>query len=251
MIDMKRLSGVVIALAVAAAAAVSVGCATKKYVQQTVSPVQQKVDDLDKKTTQQAGSIAELEKGVSRVDERAKSADDRAGAAAREAARANEQAALGIKDAAAARAVGEKGIARAGEVERSVTTLGTKVENLDNYKQVSSETVLFDLGMAVLKDEAKQTLDGIASKVASMKHYTIEVQGFTDSTGDPEFNVRLSQRRADAVVRYLTLQGKIPLYRVETVGYGEESPAADNKTRDGRKENRRVEIRVYSPDFGS
>jgi outer membrane protein OmpA-like peptidoglycan-associated protein len=246
---MKRLSGVVIALAVAAAAAVSVGCATKKYVQQTISPVQQKVDDLDKRTTQQAGSIAELEKGVSRVDERAKSADDRAGAAAREAARANEQAAIGIKDAAAARGVGEKGIARAGEVERSVTTLGTKVENLDNYKQVSSDTVLFDLGQAVLKDEAKQKLDAIASKVASMKRYTIEVQGFTDSVGDPEFNVRLSQRRADAVVRYLTLQGKVPLHRIQVAGYGEENPAADNKTRDGRKENRRVEIRVYAVEL--
>ncbi len=246
---MKRLSGVVIALAVAAAAAVSVGCATKKWVRQTVSPVQQKVDDVDKRTTQQAGSIAELEKGVSRVDEHAKAADDRAGAAAREAARANEQAALGIKDAAAARAVGEKGIARAGEVERGVTTLGEKVENLDNFKQVSSDTVLFDLGMAVLKDDAKQKLDAIASKVGSMKHYTIQVQGYTDSTGDPEFNIRLSQRRAEAVVRYLTLQGKIPLYRVQTVGYGEESPAADNKTRDGRKENRRVEVRLFSPDI--
>ena len=246
---MKRLSGVVIALAVAAAAAVSVGCATKKWVRQTVSPVQQKVDDVDKRTTQQAGSIAELEKGVSRVDEHAKAADDRAGAAAREAARANEQAAVGIKDAASARAVGEKGIARAGEVERGVTTLGEKVENLDNFKQVSSDTVLFDLGMAVLKDEAKQQLDAIASKVGSMKHYTIQVQGYTDSTGDPEFNIRLSQRRAEAVVRYLTLQGKIPLYRVQTVGYGEESPAADNKTRDGRKENRRVEVRLFSPDI--
>jgi OOP family OmpA-OmpF porin len=248
---MKRLSGVVLALAVAAAFAVSVGCATKKYVQQTVSPVQQKVDDVDKRTTQQAGSIAELEKGVSRVDERAKSADDRAGAAAREAARANEQAAVGIKDAASARAVGEKGIARAGEVERGVTTLGAKVENLDNYKQISSDTVLFDLGMAVLKDDAKQKLDAIAAKVVSMKRYTIEVQGFTDSIGDPEFNVRLSQRRADAVVRYLTLTGKVPLFRLQNVGYGVENPAADNKTREGRQENRRVEVRVYAVDIGS
>jgi len=247
---MKRLQGVVLALAVATAFAVGVGCATKKYVQETVAPVQKRVDDLDKTTSQQAGSIAELEKGVSRVDERAKSADDRAGAAAREAARANEQAAVGIKDAASARGVGEKGIARAGEVERSVTTLGTKVENLDSFKMVSSETVRFDLGMAELKDEAKQTLDAVASKVSSMKRYTIEVQGFTDSTGDPQTNVRLSQRRAEAVVRYLTLQGKIPLFRIQTLGYGEDNPAADNKTRDGRMENRRVEIRVYAADLG-
>ncbi len=248
---MKRSHGAVIALAVAALAFVSVGCATKKYVRETVAPVQTKVDDLDKRTTQQGGSIAELEKGVSLADEHAKTADDRAGAAAREAARANEQAAVGIKDAAAASALGEKGIARAGEVERNVTTLGNKVENLDSYKQASSETVLFDLGQAVLKDEAKQTLDAVASKVASMKHYTIEVQGYTDTTGAPELNIRLSQRRAEAVVRYLTLQGKVPLYRIQTVGYGEENPAADNKTRDGRKDNRRVEIKVLTPDLGA
>jgi OmpA-OmpF porin, OOP family len=247
---MKRLHGVMLALAVTTAFAVGVGCATKKYVQQTVAPVQKRVEDAEKTNTQQAASIAELEKGVSRVDERAKSADDRAGAAAREAARANEQAAVGIKDAAGARAVGEKGVARAGEVDRNVTTLGTKVENLDNFKMISSETVLFDLGSVTLKDEAKQKLDAIAAKVGSMKRYTVEVQGFTDSTGGPETNVRLSQRRAEAVVRYLTLQGKVPLYRVQTVGYGEDNPAADNKTRDGRKENRRVEVKIYAADLG-
>jgi outer membrane protein OmpA-like peptidoglycan-associated protein len=247
---MKRPQGVLLALAVAAAFAVGAGCATKKFVRETVTPVQQRVDNLDKTTAQQASSIAELEKGVSRVDERAKAADDRAGAAGREAARANEQAAIGIKDAASARSVGEKGVSMAGEASKNVTSLGNKVENLDNYKLVSSETVLFDLGMATLKDDAKQTLDGLASKIGSMKRYTVEVEGFTDSTGAPETNVRLSQRRADAVVRYLTLQGKVPLYRIQTVGLGEENPVADNKTRDGRKGNRRVEVRVYAVDLG-
>jgi len=247
---MKRSEGVVLALAVAALALVSVGCATKKYVRETVAPVQTKVDEVDKRTTQQGGQIAELEKGVSRVGEQAKTADDRAGAAAREAARANEQAALGIKDAAGARSLAEKGVAEAGQAQRNVTTLGTKVENLDNYKLSSTESVLFNLNSSTLTDEAKQQLDGVAAKVSSMKHYTIEVQGFTDSTGTPEYNDRLSQRRAEAVVRYLTLQGKIPLYRVEIAGYGEENPAADNKTRDGRKENRRVEVRIYTPELG-
>jgi outer membrane protein OmpA-like peptidoglycan-associated protein len=247
---MKRLQGVILALAVATALAVGVGCATKKYVQETVAPVQKRVEETEKTNAQQAASIAELEKGVSRVDERAKAADDRAGAAAREAARANEQAAVGIKDAAGARAVGEKGVARAGEVDRNVTTLGTKVENLDNFKVISSETVLFDLGGVTLKDDAKQKLDAIVAKVGSMKRFVIEVQGFTDSTGGEETNVRLSQRRADAVVRYLTSQGKVPLYRVQTAGYGEDSPAADNKTRAGRSENRRVEIKLYAADLG-
>jgi outer membrane protein OmpA-like peptidoglycan-associated protein len=84
-----------------------------------------------------------------------------------------------------------------------------------------------------------------------MKHYIVEVQGFTDSTGASAANVELSRRRAAAVVRYLTLDGKLPLYRVNTIGYGKASPAADNKTRDGRKQNRRVEVKLYTPDLGA
>ena len=245
---MKRLKAISIVLALAGAATVSVGCATKKYVRETVAPVQQRVDDVEKKNSQQDGTLAELEKGVSRADERAQSADARAGEAGREAARANEQAAVGIKDAANARGLAEKGLARAGDVERNLGTLGTRVDNLDNFRLVTSQAVLFGLGRSDVTDEAKQQLDAIVSKTTGMKRYALEVQGFTDSTGDPEFNLRLSQRRADAVVRYLTLQGKIPLYRVQTVGYGEDNPAADNNTRDGREQNRRVEVRLFSVD---
>ena len=242
---MKRLYAIAIATAVAVT--LSTGCATKKYVQQTVTPVQQSVAALDTKTAAQdashTASIAALEKGVSRVDEEAKGADTRAGAAATEAARANAQAAVGIQDAASARAVGEKGIARAGEVE---TSLGNKIENMDNFKQVSTETVLFDLSKSELDDAGKAVLDGVASKAGSMKHYVVEVQGYTDATGDAAFNIELSNRRAAAVVRYLTSQGKLPLFRVNTVAYGKENPTADNKTRDGRKQNRRVEVRIFS-----
>ena len=241
---MKRFYA--IAIAVTIAAALSTGCATKKYVQQTVSPVQQKVDTLDKTTAEHTTSIASLEKGVSRADERAQGADTRAGKAEAEAARANEQAAVGIKDAAAARSLGEKGIARAGEVERTVVTLDSKVENMDNFKLSSTETVLFGLSKSELDDAGKAVLDGVVAKVGSLKHFVVEVQGFTDSTGDPMFNIELSNKRAAAVVRYLTSQGKLPLFRVNTVAYGEENPSADNKTRDGRKQNRRVEVRIFT-----
>jgi outer membrane protein OmpA-like peptidoglycan-associated protein len=110
--------------------------------------------------------------------------------------------------------------------------------------------VLFNLNQSELTSDAKAQLDAAVTKLSSMKHYVVEVQGFTDSTGDVATNLELSRRRAAAVVRYLTLDKKIPLYRVNTIGYGEESPAADNKTRDGRKQNRRVEVRFYAPDLG-
>ncbi len=242
---MTTRNALALALSAALASTVTVGCATKKYVRETVAPVEKSVAELDKKT---ADSIAELEKGVSRADERAQSADSRAGAAASEAARANEQASLANKEAAQARALAEKGIARAGEVE---TALGRKLENVSNYKLVRTQSVLFNLNSAELNDEARQALDSIASQIGTLKNYFIEVQGFTDSTGDAQANIELSRRRAAAVVRYLTLQHKIPLHRVQMMGYGEESPSADNKTRDGRKQNRRVELRVFTLDLGA
>ncbi len=245
---MKRPSGVVLVLMLALTAVTGVGCATKKYVRETIAPVQAKVEDLEKKTTEHTGSIAELEKGVSRADERAQGADGRAGAAAQDAARANEQAALANKEAGNARSLAEKGITRTGEVER---TLGTRIENLDNYKLVSTESVLFGLNRSDLSKEAKQQLDVAVAKISSMKHYVIEVQGFTDSTGSPAANLELSRHRAAAVVLYLTLTHTIPLHRVNTVGYGAEKPAADNKTRDGRTQNRRVEVRFLAPDLGA
>ena len=248
---MKRLSLAALALAVLFAALASVGCATKKYVQQTMAPVQTKVADIEKKDAAQDSAIADLGKGVSRADERAQGADSKAGDAAREAARASEQAALAGKQAGAAQSTADKGVAQATQAERSVGTLGNRVENMDNFKLASSETVLFGIGKSELSKEAEAQLDAFAAKVAPMKHYTIDVQGFTDSTGAPAANIELSRRRAAAVVRYLTLDKKIPLFRVNTIGYGKASPAADNKTRDGRKQNRRVEVKLFAPDLGA
>jgi outer membrane protein OmpA-like peptidoglycan-associated protein len=248
---MKRLSLAALALAALLAALVSVGCATKKYVHETMVPVQQKVADLDKKNAEQDTAIAELGRGVSRADERAQGADSKAGDAARDAARANDQAALASKQAGAAQSTAEKGVAQAAQAERSVGTLGNRVENMDNFKLATTETVLFAIGKSELSKEAEAQLDAFAAKVAPMKHYVVEVQGFTDSTGASAANIELSRRRAAAVVRYLTLDGKLPLFRVDTMGYGKENPSADNKTRDGRKQNRRVEVKLFTPDLGS
>jgi outer membrane protein OmpA-like peptidoglycan-associated protein len=193
----------------------------------------------------------DLEKGVSRADERAQGAEGKATDAAREAARANDQAAVGIKQAGAAQSMAEKGVAQAAQVERSVGTLGNRVENLDNFQLASSETVLFDINKSELTKEAEALLDAFAAKAAPMKHYVIDVQGFADATGQSAANLELSRKRAAAVVRYLTLDKKLPLFRVNTIGYGTASPAADNKTRDGRKQNRRVEMKLFTSDLGS
>ena len=103
----------------------------------------------------------------------------------------------------------------------------------------------FRVGSSVLTADGKAKLDAIATKALNAKGYVLEVTGFADSTGNTERNRVLSQRRADAVIRYLVEQHQIPLRRIVTpYGFGESNPVADNKSRDGRAQNRRVEVKV-------
>jgi len=125
------------------------------------------------------------------------------------------------------------------------------LENIDNFQPVKSETVLFRLNRADLTVEDKSKLDQLAEGVTPLKHYVVEVQGYTDKTGSKEYNLELSRRRADTVVRYLTEVHNIPLVKIHMLGYGEDSPAQPNHTREGRKENRRVDIKVLAPQMSS
>ncbi|MBH9576354.1 MULTISPECIES: outer membrane protein OmpA [Inhella] len=101
----------------------------------------------------------------------------------------------------------------------------------------------FDVDKSVLKPEAKAKLDDLASKMGAINLEVIIAVGHTDSDGSDEYNQKLSVRRAEAVKAYLTGKG-IEANRVYTEGKGEKSPVADNKTKEGKAKNRRVEIEV-------
>jgi OmpA-OmpF porin, OOP family len=126
-----------------------------------------------------------------------------------------------------------------------VATTNERISALDDYVVQDNATVYFNVNSAVLLPESKQSLDAIAQKAMSTKGYVIEIAGFTDSSGDMEKNRALSERRADAVVRYLQENHDIPLRRMITpFGYGQMKPVADNTTPEGRRQNRRVEVKI-------
>jgi outer membrane protein OmpA-like peptidoglycan-associated protein len=107
-------------------------------------------------------------------------------------------------------------------------------------------TVPFQLNQSALTPETKQSLDTLAAGVKPDKRYFIAVEGYTDSTGSRQYNEALSRRRADAVVEYLVAKHDIPIYRIHTIGLGDERPLDEAHTRAARARNRRVEVTVFS-----
>ncbi|MGH9834974.1 MAG: OmpA family protein [Blastocatellia bacterium] len=123
--------------------------------------------------------------------------------------------------------------------------IDTLVSSLDDYVPKQAIMVNFKAGSFKLLPEAMTALDEIATQAKTEKAYVIEITGFASSEGKVEFNKKLSQNRADAVVRYLADNHMIPLRRIVTPhGYGTLNPVAENTTREGREQNRRVEVKI-------
>lgn len=120
-----------------------------------------------------------------------------------------------------------------------------RISSIDDYDVQDTAVVYFSVNSTVISPEYKQALDELARKAATAKGYVIEITGHADSTGDIARNRQLSQQRADSVVQYLQEHHDIPLRRIVTpFGYGEMKPVADNTTPDGRRQNRRVEVKI-------
>ncbi len=131
------------------------------------------------------------------------------------------------------------------ETSQEVVDTNKRINELDQYELVKVVTLPFDLNSAKLTDAAKAQLDELASKAPGAKNYLVEVQGFTDTTGDFNKNLKLSQDRADAVVQYLTVKHQIPLRRIMVpMGYGETKMLDTSPTAASLAKNRRVEVRV-------
>jgi outer membrane protein OmpA-like peptidoglycan-associated protein len=126
-----------------------------------------------------------------------------------------------------------------------VNATNQRITSLDDYVVQSTATVNFRVGSAVLSPEAKAQLDEVAAAAMTLKGYTIEVTGFASADGNEKMNKALSQRRAQAVIDYLVETHNVPLRRIGTsYGFGELQAIADNTTREGREQNRRVEVKL-------
>jgi len=133
----------------------------------------------------------------------------------------------------------------ADQANQGVNDVNHRVSDLDNYQVKDSATVYFQIDRDKLTPDAERDLAELAKKAQAEKGYVIEVAGYADKTGNLTHNQVLSERRANAVVRYLEQDGDIPIHRIlPMAGMGVSHEAADNKTREGRKMNRRVEVKI-------
>jgi outer membrane protein OmpA-like peptidoglycan-associated protein len=231
---------------VATVAALSLGiwgCATKKHVREAIAPVQQQVNQVQKDTASNKTAIGDLDRQVASADEKAQDAGRKAQEAANAAAQANSAAQQAATSADSANSQAQQAINSANQVGQ---TLQTSLQNLDNYTETKNVQVFFRIDQSTLSKEAKEQLDEAVQNAGGMHNYIVEVEGFTDRTGGKAYNLDLARRRADAVVHYLTVEKDIPLRDVRQLGVGSEFPNADNKTRAARKENRRVDVKIYS-----
>jgi len=199
---------------VAVALALS-GCAKKSYVQREVGEVNQKVDAVSAEVEKTQQRVQQNETRIDSVDKTAQSGIADAKGSAQQAmskATAAEQAAKG-------------------KLIYTVTLSNDKVRFPVNHFEISDEAkAIIDEAVTPLKTENRGVY--------------FEVQGYTDATGDEAYNNRLGEERAMAVRDYIAKTHGIALSRINVISYGESNPVADNKTRDGRAQNRRVVIRI-------
>ena len=190
----------------------------------TAVAVESRANPLEERATVAEGRLSEVEQNAQKLSGQLDEL-----AAVSNAARSGAKAAQETADAAVS----------------GVNATNERISALDDYVPQDSIAVNFRTGSSVLLPDAKTKLDQIATKALNAKGYVLEVTGHADSTGNVNFNRALSQRRADAVIRYLVEQHKIPLRRIVTpYGFGATSPVAENNTRAGRAQNRRVEVKV-------
>jgi OOP family OmpA-OmpF porin len=217
----------------AASMAATFGCTNKNYVKQQTTPLINKTNELDDMTAKNSKDIkdvdARAQAGIQAVNAKTAEVEQKA-----QTANQNATSAQQVADAA----------------NNRVGVLTNTVANLDNYRPVAETSVKFGFNKDNLTAKSKDALDQLAGTISSTKGYIITLEGGTDSVGSPDYNYDLSQRRANSVIQYLASKYNVPAHKIYVIGLGKDKPLETNKTREGRADNRRVDVRLMTNTLG-
>lgn len=179
---------------------------------QKVAGIDTKIVDLDNRATQTTQSVTALQGDLQNVSGKADAAN-----------------------------------AKADAIAKDVASLDMKFQNRNNYEISAQNAVQFAFDSATLTAEGRTRLDEVAQSLISSPNAFLVLEGHTDSTGDSAYNIALGERRVEAVRRYLAVQKGIPPYRIERISFGADRPLAENKSRQGREQNRSVTLSMMVP----
>lgn len=213
---MKRTLLILLSAALVAVAAT--GCATKKYVKEETGTVNTRVDQVQGQVEQTQTRLNDHEQRLNGQDQKIAAEDQKVGTISQTAQEALQRA------------------QEAGKLAQGKFLYETAL---------TDDKVHFGFNKTKLSPEAQQALDEFAKQIKDdNKPVYVEVQGHTDNVGSDKYNEALGLARAQAVYRYLNQKQGFPLHRMNVISYGKTAPVADNKTRQGRSQNRRVVLVV-------
>ena len=243
-----------LAIVVASLSLVTMGCATKKFVREEVAKSEAKtsadvgrvdsaLNEEKVRTTALNDQLGQTKVAVQQADKTANEATDLAKAAQ---GRADE----GVTKATQAQTRADEAHAAAGQAMAKADETSTRLTRLwaNRNKRVPGDTVaiLFRFDKSDLDDRGQTALLDVAKQLQDNPSLVVELEGFTDSVGASPYNIQLSQRRSEAVRRFLVEKG-IEMHRIHSIGLGDIRPTADNTTPKGREQNRRVMVKFFAP----
>ena len=197
-------------------------------------------DSVDQVNTKVAG----VDQRVSTVDQRVSGVDQKVAGVDSKVSDLDSRTTQGINGLKSdVNSVGTKADAAA----NNVASLDKKFQNRNNFQVAVQKAVMFKFDSADLKSADKSPLDEAASALTQNPDAIIVLEGHTDNIGNAEYNMKLGERRVDAVRRYLAIDKSIPIYKIENVSFGAERPLAPNNSKDGSEQNRSVSIMVLVP----
>jgi outer membrane protein OmpA-like peptidoglycan-associated protein len=231
-----------IVLALSAVVSLNSACiASRKFVR---NEVKTSADGLNARIDTNEGEIKEVRDGVASVD-------SKVGRLATEHGQRLDTLNGNVQTLGQGVEMADQKAAKANEaiadVAGDVTTLDNRFQNRNNFEVAAEKSIFFKFNSAQLDSAYKAELDEIAGIVQQNPDAMVVLEGRTDSTGQDDYNVRLGERRSEAVKRYLVVEKGIPVYKLHQISFGAARPIADNSSREGREKNRVVNMMVLIP----
>ena len=240
---MRRLSMI---LVLGLVASLSNACvASRKFVRKEVKTSADSVTTaMNTRIDKTDGEVSEVRDGVTRVDGKVTAVDGRVSSLDAKTNTRFDTVNGEVKVVDQKAATAQTSADRAAS---AVVTLDDKFQNRNQFSVAGEKAILFRFDSAKLDSKYQSDLEEVAGVLQKNPDALLVLEGRTDAKGDSDYNVKLGERRVDSVKRFLAVEKGVPIYRIHEISFGAAKPVAENKTREGREQNRAVVVTILVP----